>query len=134
MITGPAIQFAARCRERGYTLDEARACIVSEDGDMVTVDETHAAYPRSTKPGASLATKVVTFTAAAARHVAAGLPKASDEEVARRYSICQQCEHFDGTACRQCGCPIARERKFASKLAWAREKCPVGKWGPVDGR
>lgn len=37
----------ARCRERGYTLDEVRGCIVSEDGDTITVDETHPAYPRA---------------------------------------------------------------------------------------
>jgi hypothetical protein len=37
----------AHCRERGYTLDEVRPCIVSEDGDTITVDETHAAYPRA---------------------------------------------------------------------------------------
>lgn len=42
---------AARCRERGYTLDEVRACIVSEDGHQITVDETHPAYPRAPKPG-----------------------------------------------------------------------------------
>jgi hypothetical protein len=40
----------ARCRERGYTLDEVRPCIVSQDGDQITVDETHPAYPRA-KPG-----------------------------------------------------------------------------------
>jgi hypothetical protein len=40
----------ARCRQRGYTLDEVRACIVSQDGDQITVDETHPAYPRA-KPG-----------------------------------------------------------------------------------
>ena len=40
----------ARCRQRGYTLDEVRPCIVSEDGDWLTVDETHPAYPRA-KPG-----------------------------------------------------------------------------------
>lgn len=39
-----------RCRERGYTLDEVRACIVSQDGDEITVDETHPAYPRP-RPG-----------------------------------------------------------------------------------
>lgn len=51
MITGNKQQFLARCRERGYTLDEVRACIVSEDGDQITVDETHPAYPRTPKPG-----------------------------------------------------------------------------------
>jgi hypothetical protein len=40
----------ARCRQRGYTLDEVRACVVSQDGDQITVDETHPAYPRA-KPG-----------------------------------------------------------------------------------
>jgi len=39
-----------RCRERGYTLEDVRPCIVSEDGDIITVDETHAAYPRA-RPG-----------------------------------------------------------------------------------
>jgi hypothetical protein len=39
-----------RCRERGYTLDDVRPCIVSEDGDAITVDETHPAYPRA-RPG-----------------------------------------------------------------------------------
>jgi hypothetical protein len=31
-------------------MDEVRACIVSKDGDQITVDETHAAYPRVPKP------------------------------------------------------------------------------------
>ena len=40
----------ARCRERGYTFEEVRPCIVAEHGDTITVDETHPAYPRE-KPG-----------------------------------------------------------------------------------
>jgi hypothetical protein len=51
MITCPKEHLAARCRQRGYTLDEVRPCIVSEDGDQITVDETHKAYPREPKPG-----------------------------------------------------------------------------------
>jgi len=39
-----------RCRERGYALDQVRPCIVSDDGDTITVDETHPAYPRA-RPG-----------------------------------------------------------------------------------
>jgi hypothetical protein len=50
MITGRRSSFEARCRERGYTLDDVRGCIVSEDGDTITVDETHPAYPRP-RPG-----------------------------------------------------------------------------------
>ena len=50
MITCQLRHLMARCRERGYTLDEVRQCIVSEDGDVITVDETHSKYPRA-KPG-----------------------------------------------------------------------------------
>lgn len=76
----------------------------------------------------SLLQKAKNFAASAARHVAAGMPQAGEEEVARRFAICQACEHFDGKACRQCGCPVVREKQFISKLSWANEKCPVGKW------
>lgn len=50
MITGLRKQFQQRCRQRGYTLAEVRDCVVSEDGDTITVDEAHPAYPRSQKP------------------------------------------------------------------------------------
>ena len=123
----------ARCRQRGYTLDEVRPCIVSEDGDRITVDETHPAYPAKLKPGVSLATKVGNLAASAAKHVAAGMPQATEEQVAERFAICQACEHFDGRSCKKCGCPVVREKKFLSKLSWAKESCPVGKWGPVSG-
>lgn len=36
----------ARCRERGYTLDEVLPCVVSQDGDEWTVDVEHPAFPR----------------------------------------------------------------------------------------
>jgi hypothetical protein len=48
----------ARCRQRGYTLDEVRPCIVTQDGDTITVDETHPAYPSVPKPGLSSETKI----------------------------------------------------------------------------
>jgi hypothetical protein len=50
VITCKRRHLEARCRERGYTLDEVRACIISEDGETLTVDETHASYPRAS-PG-----------------------------------------------------------------------------------
>jgi hypothetical protein len=55
VITCTISNLLARCKERGYTLDEVRPCIVSEDGDSITVDETHAAYPHvRSGPGAEL--------------------------------------------------------------------------------
>jgi hypothetical protein len=50
MIACRITDLEQRCRERGYTLDQVRPCIVSEDGDTITVDETHPAYPRA-RPG-----------------------------------------------------------------------------------
>jgi hypothetical protein len=50
MIRCHLAHLEARCRERGYTLEQVRPCIVSQDGDQITVDETHPAYPRA-KPG-----------------------------------------------------------------------------------
>ena len=58
MISCRLSHLEARCRERGYTLDEVRPCVVNEDGEQITVDETHPAYPRHAKtapgPGTEL--------------------------------------------------------------------------------
>jgi hypothetical protein len=51
MIACRRSHLAARCRERGYTLDEVRPCIVKEDGDQITVDVDHPAYPRAPRLG-----------------------------------------------------------------------------------
>lgn len=39
-----------RAAERGYTWEQVAPCIANEDGDTITVDETHPAYPKQ-KPG-----------------------------------------------------------------------------------
>ena len=132
MITGPKNLFLSRCRERGYSLDDVRPCIVSEDADTITVDEMHPAYPRQPRQGVSLLAKATNFALAASRHVANGMRRASDEEIAYRFSICETCEHFDGKSCGKCGCPVVREKRYISKLSWAGESCPVGKWGPAS--
>jgi hypothetical protein len=87
------------------------------------------------QPQPSLLQKAANFAAAAAQHVAAGAPMASQAEVQRRHDICTACPHFDGKACGLCGCPVARERKWLSKLSWADQKCPDDppRWGAVEG-
>jgi|688.fasta_scaffold155374_3 hypothetical protein len=144
MITGNLSDFEERCLQRGTTVDASRACIVSIDGDTVTVDPLHPAYPKPTAAdlngpvfvrGAeplSFAQKAKNFAKSAISHVSAGLPMCSDEEVLRRHDICLGCEHYQDNTCAQCGCPITRNRKFISKLSWAGESCPVGKWGPAS--
>ena len=50
MIRCRLAHLEARCRERGYTLEQVQPCIVSQDGGRLVVDETHNNYPRA-KPG-----------------------------------------------------------------------------------
>ncbi len=79
----------ARCRQRGYTLDEVRACIVSQDGDQITVDETHPAYPRA-KPGLG--------DMVAAGLAAVGITKERAQAVATAVGV------------KDCGCKKRQER------------------------
>jgi hypothetical protein len=38
-----------RCIERGYSILDAMACVVSENGDELVVDTDHPAYPKAKK-------------------------------------------------------------------------------------
>ena len=49
MITCHRIFLEQRCRQSGYTLEEVEPCVVSRDGDVWQIDETHAAYPLQVK-------------------------------------------------------------------------------------
>jgi hypothetical protein len=80
----------------------------------------------------SLIQKVFNFTKAATNHVVAGSPKCTDEQIHKRYSICNSCEFFKNNTCTKCGCSLLRERVYMNKLAWADQACPVGKWGPIN--
>jgi hypothetical protein len=46
MITTHRSNLEARCAERGYTLAEVMACVVSQDGDEWTIDTESEFYPR----------------------------------------------------------------------------------------
>lgn len=102
--------------------------VASERAQIVSSND--VVLPNSSPP--SLLTKAANFATSAARHVAAGMPRATQEQVDARFAVCQGCPHFDGKACRLCGCPVVREQAYISKLSWANEKCPAGKWGPVQ--
>jgi hypothetical protein len=79
----------------------------------------------------SFAQRIRNFAAAAAQHVAAGMPMCDDAAIIRRHDICLTCEHLQNDACQLCGCPVSRVRGYVSKLAWADQECPAGKWGRV---
>jgi hypothetical protein len=95
--------------------------------DMRTPALTSTDLARSDTP--SFLAKVKNFASAAVSHVAAGLPMCSDEEIVRRHDICLTCEHLRDNACQLCGCPVARVAGYVSKLSWADQECPAGKWG-----
>jgi hypothetical protein len=78
--------------------------------------------------------KLRNFATAAAGHVAAGMPMASDAEIIRRHDICLTCEHLQNDACNLCGCPVSRAAGYVSKLSWADSECPAGKWGKADAK
>ena len=44
----------SRCRQRGYPLAEAMACIIGRAGDTITVDTEHPAYPRDKNPSPAI--------------------------------------------------------------------------------
>lgn len=52
----------------------------------------------------------------------------SEEEVQRRFAICESCEFFQDHSCSKCGCRIVRNREFKNKLLWKNEQCPLNKW------
>lgn len=62
------------------------------------------------------------------KHINNGFVLASDEEIKRRFGICQSCEYFKNNLCTQCGCPVNRSKNYISKLSWKSEDCPVNKW------
>ena len=78
--------------------------------------------------------KTANFTKAAAKHIAAGRPKATEAQVAERFAICDVCEHLvrDKMECGKCGCGITSVVGPVSKLSWADSKCPAGKWHAVQ--
>lgn len=90
--------------------------------------------PRRIEPKRTFAQKAATFAKSAARHVAAGMPQATDEQVAERFAICQVCPHFSAKGegqgeCAKCGCGLkAVGVSGLNKLRWLGEKCPVGRW------
>lgn len=78
--------------------------------------------------GPSIGNKILNFAKSAIDHTLNGMPTCTKEQIEKRHSICLGCEFLKDNVCSKCGCPIARTNKFISKLAWADQECPIGKW------
>lgn len=95
--------------------------------------------PRRNLKEPSLMIKANNLAKAAYNHAAAGMPQATDEQVAERFAICASCEIFKPTepgegVCthKSCGCNIkAVGLTGRNKLRWADQRCPIGKWEAI---
>ncbi len=78
--------------------------------------------------------RLQTFLRSLLWHISRGLPKSSRQNIIDRYAICSSCDSFDSLEqqCLECGCNISQKSIFLNKLAWADQKCPLGKWERVD--
>lgn len=72
--------------------------------------------------------KIKNFANASIEHITSGMKLAEDSTILDRYKICQSCEFFEKDTCTKCGCPLFSYKKYISKLSWADQACPVGKW------
>ena len=131
------------CRHRGEELSPDRwrcnspRLIVSPDGvpgDICRfkcpyVDHTADSPPRTSRRRLA---QVLRFARALVRHLVHGLPTASPTDQAARWAICQPCpQRSPDNTCGKCGCQL--KGALLNKLAFARERCPIDKWGPVKG-
>lgn len=103
-----------------------------------TVQETNPVFvcrkPMQRKEGedVSFVQKLKNFAKATADHVKSGMPMCTEEQIIERHNICLSCEYFKNDTCSKCGCPLIRTKQFVSKLAWADQECPIGKWGKIQ--
>lgn len=86
--------------------------------------------------GPGLFRKGINLAKATFQHVAAGLPKCSEQQMAARLEICKRCELYNHAAqmCSQCGCNTSPDA-FVSKTSWKDQVCPHprgNKWAEID--
>ena len=93
----------------------------------------------SEKEMPSLPARISHFTIAVLKHALNGNPTCTQEEVDRRFEICQKChflrqkkgKYYCGNL--GCGCNVGRERKkYLNKLGWSDQECPDGRWKRED--
>jgi uncharacterized paraquat-inducible protein A len=78
----------------------------------------------------SIRNKILTFLKALWFHIGSGMPKSTQEEINKRFDVCQKCDMFDnkGSQCLVCGCNLSTKKVFLNKLAWSDQHCPLKKW------
>jgi len=81
--------------------------------------------------------RAVNFASSAAKHIMAGRPKATPEQIQDRLEICRACDKFENNRCQICGCSCNGSKDFMNKLAWADQECPHPdgpKWKAIESQ
>lgn len=100
---------------------------LSDDKPLIPCNRTSNQINNKTEPPRFF-TKFKNFIVALYQHIKSGRKRSSPFLRRKRYKICQDCDLFDGNICTKCGCPIKAKANFISKLDWADQHCPIGKW------
>lgn len=88
----------------------------------------------------SLTRKIGNFSFAMAKHLYKGMPTVTEAQLNERLKICHECPLFkqsqglvSGVCTHEsCGCNIGDEVNFLNKIAWADQKCPIGRWKEIE--
>ena len=138
-----------RFTREGYTL-----CIDTVSGQKwheFTADQINPEPTAEPPKGPGKIRRIGNFAKAAAKHVAAGQPKATIEQIEERFAICQNCpanlyqvladeqrpsslaEASEVGTCldKSCGCYLHASELSPNKLGWADQRCPLGHWQPI---
>jgi hypothetical protein len=122
-----SLEIASKDRPPGYLKEVTRKGRV-EDGVLYLDDEVYGALRKRFSPHApSIARQAQTAGAALTNFVGAALKGkvlVSKKEIARRLSICKDCEFFQKSPmrCLKCGCFLNLKTRLKS------EHCPIAKW------
>jgi hypothetical protein len=66
--------------------------------------------------------EVFNLTSSLFNHAANKFKKADEIIKNERLSICYNCDKFENSKCKECGCYLE------IKASWDSEKCPLNKW------
>jgi|SRR5690606_36547048 len=84
----------------------------------------------------SFVEQVINYGHALVDYAKDGFQDVSDEIYQERLSICKSCEFYDKeqNKCSQCGCTMAGESGFKSKLRMANQSCPLPepRWTKIE--
>lgn len=113
-----------------YRCDKCGIVLYSSDGMPPNFICKSYTVKQEIETDLSFVQKIKNFAKASVEHLANGAKLANEKTILTRYNTCQNCEFFVNNTCNKCGCPLFSDKKYISKLSWAEQSCPVGKWGP----